>query len=70
MRGTRGRSPLVDLVTDVTAELALGRRKVPQVSTQPLQLENGHFHGTGDGRHPAVVAGQRNRLALAAQVLA
>ena len=30
MRGTRGRSPLVDFVADVTAELALSRRKIPQ----------------------------------------
>ena len=42
----------------------------PAKDAQRLQLENGHFHGTGDGRHPAVVAGQRERLALAAQVLA
>ena len=35
----------------------------PAKDAQRLQLENGHFHGTGDGRHPAVVAGQRNRLA-------
>ena len=46
------------------------RAKGPAVSTQLLQRENWHVHGAGSVGHSTVVAGQRDRLALTAQVLA
>ena len=35
-----------------------------------LQVEQGEAHGAGDGDHPSVVAGQCDRLALVAQIVA
>ena len=49
---------------------AAGRVDVHGAAPSAHQVKEGDVHGTGDGGHPGVVAGQCDRLALVAQVFA